>query len=344
MSSYTDGKGAAHQISENDEIFISAAALLTNDGAAGQVGWTSTLPDKQCETADHQLATPTQRAVIRIGMVEKCSQKAGQPLNFETLWHELFFELFNIQNDAGFLELFQDATKGKYSECEYTVESTKLEYYAEVKLSNFYKNIFAPWADAHGLSTDEWYWVGSIKPTYEEWIAQYKDPGSYPWDYWGNYFYQNIVPYLNRASIPVPARACKELHLSTAAEPTSTAVVRAAAAANERGNSYWKQKDYIHAFIEYQQACAWGNMSGCSGLGLMHAAGLGAAQDFGKASQLYKQACDGGEMQGCELLGNLYKNGNGVGKDLNRARELFIHACKGGFNQGCVDRDELNKP
>lgn len=341
MQSYTDKNGAIHQVTENDAIFIAAAELLTHDGSAGQVDWSNTAPDKQCETADHTLATSTQRAMIRIGKIEKCTQSAGQPLSFEHLWHELFYELFNIQNDPGFLQLAKDAASGKYSECEFTVESTKLEYLAEVKLSNFYKNVFAPWAAAHGLVTDEWYWAASIKPTYEEWIAQYKDPSSYPWDYWSAYFNQTIVPYLNRAVIPVPMRTCKELQITPPSQPTSEAAMRAAAEANDRGVEYWNEKDFLRAFVEFQQACDGGNASGCYGLGIIYDYGLGVAHNYSKARELYKQACNGGEMEGCDFLGDLYKSGHGVSTDLNRARELYNQACKGGLAQGCQDRDAL---
>lgn len=338
MRSYIDSKGFVHQIVETDEIFIAAAELLTSDGAAGQVDWNKIVPDKQCETADHQLAIGQQRAAIHIGEVEKCNDRAGQPLGFERLWHELFYELFNIQNDASFLQLFQDGTRGKYSECEYTVENTKLEYNAEVKLSNFYKNEFAPWAAAHGLPTDERYWVTSIKPTYEQWIAQYKDPKSYPWDYWSAYFNQYLVPYMQQTNTPVPTRSCNELPSAESIQAPPN-VTLSASAALDHGNDYWKRSDYTHAFVEFQQACNGGNLSGCQDLGVLYAQGQGVARDYVKAGKLFKQACDGGEMNGCENLGDLYKFNLG---DLNRARELYNQACKGGLKQGCADRDALS--
>jgi len=220
------------------------------------------------------------------------------------------------------------------------VESTRLEYTAEVKLSNFYKRVFAPWAASHGLPSEKSYWSAGDITTYEEWIGQYKDPKSYPWDYWSAYFNQYIVPYLIETKTPIPTRSCKELQSAADIQAPPNPVL-SAAAAYDRGNNYWKQKDYSHAFTEYEQACTGGNASGCDGLGVLYEYGQGVAQDFGRASQLFKQACDDGEMNGCDLLGDLYKSGHGVPQDRNRALELYDLACKGGVNQGCTDRDAL---
>lgn len=343
MRSYIDNRGVQHQVTEQDEIFIAAANLLTDDGGAGQVDWSNTLPDKQCETADHEIASGSHRPVIRMGVLEKCNQRAGQPLSFEMLWQELFYELFNIQNDPGFIALVKEAATGKYSECEFTVASTRLEYYAEQKLSDFYKQVFSPWASAHELATNEKNWVISIKPNYEEWIAQYKDPNSYPWDYWGKYFTQTIVPYLDHAGIPTPLRSCGELQMAMPAQPVPEAALHAATEADDRGVEYWNMKDYTHAFSEFQSACDGGNLAGCYGLGVLYAYGDGVAQNYPKAIMLYQQACAGGEIQGCDFLGDLYKNGLGVRKNMKQAFKLYDQACKGGSNQGCQDRDALMK-
>ncbi len=343
MRSYIDNQGRKRQVTEQDEIFLAAAELLSNDGGAGQVDWSNSPPDKQCETADHEIASGGRRATIRIGLVEKCNPREGQPLGFEVLWQELFYELFNIQNDPGFIVLVKEASIGKYSECEFTVASTRLEYYAEQKLSDFYKQVFSSWASAHGFETNEKDWVTSIKPTYEEWIAQYKDPNSYPWDYWGKYFNQTIVPYLDRAGIPTPMRSCRELQMAMTVQQVPEAAVHAATEANDRGVEYWNMRDYNHAFSEFQRACEGGNLAGCYGLGVLYAYGDGVAQNYPKAIQLYQQSCSGGEMQGCDFLGDLYKNGFGVRKDMKQAIDLYDKACKGGLNQGCQDRDALLK-
>jgi hypothetical protein len=49
-----------------------------------------------------------------------------------------------------------------------------------------------------GIHSDSWYWKNGEKETYEEWISQYTDENYYPYDDWGKYYDEAIVPYLEQ--------------------------------------------------------------------------------------------------------------------------------------------------
>jgi TPR repeat protein len=335
MQAYTDSNGVQHAVSENDSIFIAAARLLTNDEGAGPVDWSDIPPQKQCEAADHMIAQGSHHALIRLGTVELCNAKQGQPIGFEELWHGLFYELFNIQNDAGFIEDYSGALSGKYSECEFILASTRREYRAVRLVSEFYHDVFKPWAQFHGFNSDGNEWLINLPPTFEQWIVLYKDPRSYPWDYWGKYYKEGIVTYLVARHIPVPVRGCNGLPVLLGDSAYTDERASGAAADNSKGDEAMRGQRYTEAFSSYQKACSEGMMLGCRNLGELYHEGLGVEKDFGKAQQCFAKACDGGNMWGCNSLAWMYENGEGMPKDAVKAASLFQQSCNGEEAKGC---------
>lgn len=335
MQVYTDGNGVQHTVSESDAIFIAAARLLTDDNGAGPVDWSSIPPQKQCETADHSMAQGVENPKIRLGTVEVCDRNQGQPIGFDELWHGLFFELFNIQNDAGFMQDLRDALAGKYSECEYILTNTRHEYRAEQMQLAFYREVFQPWAQAHGLNSDGNQWFINLPSTFEQWIGLYKDPKSYPWDFWGKFYKDNIVTYLAANHIPVPVRGCTGLPVVLGESAYTDERASSAAAENSKGDEAMRGQLYTEAFSSYQKACSEGLMLGCRNLGDLYHEGLGVTKDLYMAQKLFRQACDGGNMWGCNSLAWMYEFAEGMEKDAVKASSLYLQSCHGGEAKGC---------
>jgi hypothetical protein len=213
MASFINRSGHFIPLLDGDPLMIAAAKLFA-DGTHPTISWSKDLPSKQCEIADHSMAHPKQSAVIRLSQTERCDTKAtamAPALGFEHLWSGLFFEFFNIQNDAGFEQIFEDTKAGKLSECEFVEENTKLEYLAQQKLRTFYLQTFSVWAKKNGFWADPGQWNANTRLTYKQWIAQYKNPNDYPWDYWTTFYKTTVVPYLASEKIAQPTRSCPDL-------------------------------------------------------------------------------------------------------------------------------------
>jgi hypothetical protein len=141
-----------------------------------------------------------------------------QPASFELLWDQLFYELYNSQNDKGFLDLYTNALKGAYSESEFVEYNTRLEYLAGTKINSFYRNVFLPWAKANNFKSDPAIWNCFDYPNYEKWIGQFTDPKGYPWDYWGHYYETVVVANLKYYKIPIPKRVSSVVPNSASVE------------------------------------------------------------------------------------------------------------------------------
>jgi TPR repeat protein len=89
------------------------------------------------------------------------------------------------------------------------------------------------------------------------------------------------------------------------------------------------------AFSEFSKACANGEHSACSVLGVMHEVGAATRQDRTRAVQLYYGACQGENVGGCMNLGRAYLHGIGVPKDQPRALQLLEWSCKRAHPVAC---------
>ncbi|MEC7949527.1 MAG: hypothetical protein VX265_18310, partial [Myxococcota bacterium] len=63
----------------------------------------------------------------------------------------------------------------------------------------------------------------------------------------------------------------------------------------------------------FKKACDKAYAAGCTGMGEMHMAGIGAKQDWRAARKYVAEGCAAKDYYGCYLLGNLYEKGRGVG-------------------------------
>jgi hypothetical protein len=102
-----------------------------------------------------------------------------------------------------------------------------------------------------------------------------------------------------------------------------------------RGLTYYGQKDYARAKIDFQNACSQGDLPSCRYLAYMYEFATGIPQDYQQAIALYQPACNGGEMASCHNLAEMYQFGKGVTQDYQKAFALYQRACNGGEFNGC---------
>ncbi len=89
------------------------------------------------------------------------------------------------------------------------------------------------------------------------------------------------------------------------------------------------------AFSEFTKACAEGEQSACSSLGVMHELGLGTTEDPVRAVALYQGACAAQNIGGCTNLGLAHLHGIGLPTDPRRAKELLEWSCAHDHPVGC---------
>ena len=94
------------------------------------------------------------------------------------------------------MALYELAIKGELSREEWIRENSRLEYGALRRTAEDYVRLWQPLAMTRPASTTSAFWGGDVPPSYESWISLYRDPDGYPWDVFGRYYDQQIVPYV----------------------------------------------------------------------------------------------------------------------------------------------------
>lgn len=120
------------------------------------------------------------------------------PYSGEYMWACLFFEMFNLANHTGFKSIYEKALTGTVSKEEWITENTKLEFLAVKRSINFYREYWRPQMKTMKIRTVPAHWKDGEKEDYQSWIAQYSKSDYYPYDFWGKYYDDSVVPYLKK--------------------------------------------------------------------------------------------------------------------------------------------------
>jgi hypothetical protein len=136
-------------------------------------------------------------AVIRL----RKTDRTGQSIPAEILWHAFIFECFNIKHGPDSDTISNQANNGKLSRKQYIEGITRYEFEAFRDTVNFYETVYLPFAIDHNYVTDPELWGMRAPSTYEAWIAQYTDPAYYPYDSYGAFYDSQIVPYLKAVAV-----------------------------------------------------------------------------------------------------------------------------------------------
>ena len=120
--------------------------------------------------------------------------RPDHPATCEELWSEASFELNNLSYNAFFDRIYQDAIAGKLSKKVWMEQNTRVEFLAFLKTKRVYENLWQNVQDSDHSDVAAW---GNDEPdNYTDWIAQYQDHTQYPWDSWGKYYDEKIMPDL----------------------------------------------------------------------------------------------------------------------------------------------------
>jgi hypothetical protein len=124
----------------------------------------------------------------RNGYITVSAARIGSNRSGELMWARLIFELFNIRSAAASLEVQRQAARGKLSKDEFIRQITTLEYTALKESVSFYKTVWQVDCQKKGIETHDVLWNSPVPASYKEWIDQFTDLFSYPWNVYGDMY------------------------------------------------------------------------------------------------------------------------------------------------------------
>jgi len=117
------------------------------------------------------------------------------------MWACVVFELENIRGWRADAKLYQMALSGQLTREEWVRESSRLEHSALRRAAADCNLLWRPIARSKHLRTTPGFWGLDTPETYDEWIALYTDPNGYPWNAFGRYYDQQVIPYLRSIGV-----------------------------------------------------------------------------------------------------------------------------------------------
>ncbi len=190
-----DRKPMSFLVKKGDPIYTWVVRQFAGEACGERISWNAEedLGKPSEYRADHCYPSKDERAYIRI----RSNNGAGNFYDEHSLWESCIFELHNIRNFKAFEKVFHDACKGKMTKDEWLRRNTLIEYKSNIAVKDFFYRHWAPYLQAKGIDSGEHLWNVDWTPnTFDKWIKAYNDPNGYPWDYWGTYYDNQIVPYL----------------------------------------------------------------------------------------------------------------------------------------------------
>ncbi|MGH7774831.1 MAG: hypothetical protein ACREQA_21615 [Candidatus Binatia bacterium] len=188
-------------VTEGDAIWQWAVRKYAGEDLATTIDWSPDPPDKpDAYNSDHSIPTHKARGFIRVRETYSSGSRTGRKRSFEELWYDAVFELHNISNAPRFLQVFEEARRGKLSKELWIKKNTQIEYDALRRVVDFYKSSWLPWSRTKGFQSDPRIWRVHLPQSYDNWIRLYIDRSGYPWDTWGCY-YDDMVAQGRRRGI-----------------------------------------------------------------------------------------------------------------------------------------------
>ncbi len=187
-------------VSQADPLWQVCARAMGGQAIGEPILWDSGLPEKGYES-DHQGPFEGHKGYIRIQKYHDPGRASGQPLNCEELWALAVYELENIRNEKAFMTLYNMALQGQLTREQWIRENSRLEYDALRRTADRFWELWVPMARPRKISSTPVVWGVGTPDTYEEWIVNYRDPHSYPWDVYARYYDRQVIPYLRSRGV-----------------------------------------------------------------------------------------------------------------------------------------------
>jgi hypothetical protein len=184
----------ARWVREEDAVWEFCVRGFAGAAIGESILWNSTIP-LQDFRADHLGPYKGAKGYIRLRNIYASGEYRGKPLPCEVLWAGVVFEIENMRSTSGFNLLHSLAIQGKLTREEWILGHTKLEYAACHRAAEDYQRLWRPLAATRPVSRTPELWGCNLPKTYEAWIILHNDPKGYPWNVFGAYYDQTVMPY-----------------------------------------------------------------------------------------------------------------------------------------------------
>lgn len=182
-------------VEENDPIWNKAVRGFAGETTGKRIEWNDEGWDKPLGYFADHVAEKGKLPRIRLAKLNEY----GKPVEGERLWSGLMYEFNNLANTKAFEAINQVALEGRYTKKEWMNQVCYVEYRAFKPTMDFYNGTFGPLMSKRGIKSRPVYWrIVEWRDTYPAWIAQFRNPRSYPYTYWGNWWDQQIYPQIIR--------------------------------------------------------------------------------------------------------------------------------------------------
>lgn len=182
-------------ISSNDQLWTTISNLFEGELCNHPVSWDPKCPQPEDRYYVGQSFYPIPGRDICCIRLRKYDG-ANQLIEGELLWSSLIFEFHNIAEGERFYQVYLDAINDRLTREQYIEGMTRIEHISLGRTYSFYQNRWFPAMNKKNLETHSKYWRLNYKREYRDWINQFKDQSSYPYDNYGSYFDKVLVPYL----------------------------------------------------------------------------------------------------------------------------------------------------
>ena len=185
-------------VTKDDAIWQFCVRAFAGAAIGEHIVWDNTLPEDKGYRSENLGPYDGQPAFIRIRNNSDSAGDRGRPLSCEELWSCAVFEIENIRNHKAFMALFYQALHGKLTREEWIRGCTRLEFQAMQRTKRDSVTLWLPLVETRSISFTKSFWGLNSPDTYERWISLYRDPNDYPWNVFGAYYDQKIVPYVKQ--------------------------------------------------------------------------------------------------------------------------------------------------
>jgi hypothetical protein len=188
----------ARFVTKDDAIWQFCARAFAGAAIGERIVWDNTLPQDKGYRSENLGPYNGRPGFIRIRNTSDSGNDRGRPLSCEELWSCAVFEIENIRNHKAFMVLFYKALDGNLTREEWVRGCSMLEYNALQRTKRDFIKLWLPLRRTRQVSVTRSFWGADITETYEAWISLYQDPNDYPWNVFGAYYDNQVVPYVKK--------------------------------------------------------------------------------------------------------------------------------------------------
>ncbi len=189
-------------IQEHDKIWDWSLRKFAGEAAGQRIYWGGGQLHGKGNDCISEHAYPTDSRRGSISIRERIN---GELIPCEKLWFSFVYECYNIRNGPKFHAIFLHALECALTEEEFITKNTQLEFQAYRGTAAFFDSKYEPAARQRKISVEPRLWGVYLPGSYEQWISTFHDKNGYPWDYWGTFYRQTVLPYVKKYRIsPTP--------------------------------------------------------------------------------------------------------------------------------------------